>query len=69
MLHEVMQSCLSENRWETTWVDQKIDEVISKGLNELVKIDVTIEEAKREVTTRAKGLVAFSERYISDVPK
>ncbi|KAG5733745.1 DNA2-like helicase, partial [Termitomyces sp. T112] len=42
---------------------------ILKSLNELVKIDVTIEEAKHEVTTRAKGLLAFSERYISDFPK
>ncbi|KAG6888262.1 hypothetical protein C0992_009151 [Termitomyces sp. T32_za158] len=69
ILHEVMQSCLIENQWEATWVDQKIDEAIMKGLNELVKIDVTIEEAKREVTTRAKGLLAFSQRYISDFPK
>ncbi|KAG6911010.1 hypothetical protein DXG01_005425 [Tephrocybe rancida] len=69
MLHEVMQSCLSEGRWETTWVDEKIDEVILKGLNELIKIDVTIDQAKREVTTRAKGLLVFSERYISNFPK
>ncbi|KAG6836385.1 hypothetical protein H0H93_008591 [Arthromyces matolae] len=69
MLHEVMQSCLSENQWETAWVDQKIDEVVLKGLNELVKINVTIDQAKREVTARAKGLVAFSEKYISDYPK
>ncbi|GLB41287.1 putative DNA replication factor Dna2 [Lyophyllum shimeji] len=69
MLHEVMQSCLREGRWETAWVDQKIDEVVLRGLNELIKINVTIEQAKREVTTRAKGLVAFAERYISDLPK
>ncbi|KAG6829909.1 hypothetical protein H0H87_009811 [Tephrocybe sp. NHM501043] len=69
MLHEVMQSCLSENRWETSWVDDKIEQVILKGLNELIKIDVTIEQAKREVTTRAKGLLAFSEKYISEFPK
>ncbi|KAG6828441.1 hypothetical protein H0H92_007968 [Tricholoma furcatifolium] len=69
MLHEVMQSCLSEGRWEPTWVDGKIEEVISKGLNELIKIDTSIEQAKREVTSRAKGLLAFSERYISDFPK
>ncbi|KAG6902436.1 hypothetical protein C0995_016615 [Termitomyces sp. Mi166 len=48
LLHEVMQSCLCEDRWETIWVDEKIDEAILKSLNELVKIDVTIEEAKRE---------------------
>ncbi|KAF8066980.1 AAA domain-containing protein [Lyophyllum atratum] len=69
MLHEVMQSCLSEGCWESGWIDRKIEEVVLRGLNELIKIDMTIEQAKREVTMRAKGLSAFSERYISDMPK
>ncbi|RDB29779.1 DNA replication ATP-dependent helicase/nuclease dna2 [Hypsizygus marmoreus] len=69
MLHEVMQSCLSEGRWEPTFMEEKIDDVILKGLNELIKIDVSIDQAKREVINRAKGLLAFSQRYISDFPK
>ncbi|KAG5651085.1 hypothetical protein H0H81_009957 [Sphagnurus paluster] len=69
MLHEVMQSCLSENRWEAAWIDRKIDEVILGGLNELVKIETTVEQAKREITARAAGLLVFSERYISKSPK
>lgn len=69
MLHEVMQASLGEGRWEPAWIDAKIDEVISKGLSELIKIDIAIEQAKREVSARAKGLVAFADRYISDLPK
>jgi DNA replication ATP-dependent helicase Dna2 len=69
MLHEVMQSCFSTGRWEEFWMNKKIDEVILKGLNELLKIDVSVEQAKHEVRTRAKGLLVFSQKYLGDTPK
>ncbi|KAG6815015.1 hypothetical protein H0H87_005818 [Tephrocybe sp. NHM501043] len=69
MLHEVMQACLRENRWESSWIDDKIKQVILKRLNNCINIDVTIKQAKREVTTRAKGLRAFPEKCISQWPK
>ncbi|KAG6809020.1 hypothetical protein H0H87_012211, partial [Tephrocybe sp. NHM501043] len=68
-LHEVMQACLCENRWETSRVDDKIKQVILNGLNERINIDVTIEHAPREVTTRDNGLRAFPEKCISEWPK
>ncbi|KAG6834502.1 hypothetical protein H0H87_006134 [Tephrocybe sp. NHM501043] len=69
MLHEVMQACLRKDQWETSRVDNKIKQVILNGLNEHINIDVTIEQAKREVTTRVKGLLAFPEKCISEWPK
>jgi DNA replication ATP-dependent helicase Dna2 len=69
MLHEVMQSCFSAGRWEESWINEKIDEVIYKGLNELLKIDISVEQAKSEVRTRAKGLLVFSQKYLGEIPK
>lgn len=69
MLHEVMQSCLSSGHWEESWVQNKIDSVVRDGLMELVKLNVTVEDAKREVKFRAKGLQAFAQKYISAAPK
>lgn len=69
MLHEVMQSCFTSGRWEESWMNEKIDEIIHKGLSELLKLEVSIEQAKREVRTRAKGLLAFSQKYLSESPK
>jgi DNA replication ATP-dependent helicase Dna2 len=69
MLHEVMQACFSADRWEKSWIDERINEVILKGLNELIKIDIGIEQATRELSTRAQGLVDFSRKYLSDIPK
>lgn len=69
MLHEVMQRCLSAEHWEESFVDERIDEVVGKGLAELVKIGVNVGDAKREVKARAKGLQGFSKRFIGEVPK
>ncbi|TFK37115.1 DNA replication factor Dna2-domain-containing protein [Crucibulum laeve] len=69
MLHEVMEMCLREQRWEEAWVGERIDGVIERGLSELVKLNITVENAKQEVIKRASGLKAFAERYLSDKPK
>ncbi|KAI6101441.1 Dna2-domain-containing protein [Pisolithus croceorrhizus] len=69
ILHEVMQTCLLANRWDKAYIDDLIEDAVSRNLSELVKIGVTIEEAIREVTLRSKGLLAFSKRYIAEEPK
>lgn len=74
ILHEVMQKCLREGQWGSDWIDDKIAKVVrgedgGRGLADLVKLGVTVEEAIREVKARAGGLRAFGERYISQTPK
>ncbi len=69
ILHEVMQSCLLEKRWDEEWVDQKIDNAVNQGLGELLRVNMGIEQAKREVKARARGLKGFSQKYLSDRPK
>ncbi|OAX37312.1 Dna2-domain-containing protein [Rhizopogon vinicolor AM-OR11-026] len=69
MLHEVMQTCMAEQRWDGRFIEEYTDGIIKKNLAELVKINVSIDEAKREVKARSKGLRVFSERYIAETPK
>lgn len=69
MLHQVMQTCLTCGRWEESWIHQQIDNVIVTGLEDLAKIEVDVEQAKREVRFRAKGLCTFAKKYIAAIPK
>ncbi|EIW80184.1 Dna2-domain-containing protein [Coniophora puteana RWD-64-598 SS2] len=69
MLHEVMQTCMAAGRWDEAFMDEQIDSVIRKNLAELVKIGLSVADARREVKARSKGLHVFSERYISSTPK
>ena len=69
ILHEVMQKCLSENCWDERWIEDKIDEAVRASLGDLFKLNVSVEDAKREIIGRAKGLQVFSQRYLSERPK
>ncbi|KAJ6508771.1 DNA replication factor Dna2-domain-containing protein [Mycena sanguinolenta] len=69
ILHEVMQASMSTGHWDDAWVDKKIEEVIGERLSDITKINLSVEEATREIKLRAKGLKAFSEKYIANSPK
>ena len=69
MLHEVMQTCLTENKWESSYIDAQIEQVLSRGLMDLVRINTTINEARRELHERSRGLPAFVAKYLSHIPK
>lgn len=69
ILHEVMQKCLSESCWDERWIEDRIDEAVRASLGDLFKLNVSVEDAKREIIGRAKGLQVFSQRYLSETPK
>ncbi|KAJ3553389.1 hypothetical protein NM688_g3640 [Phlebia brevispora] len=69
ILHEVMQTCMKAERWDERFVDGKISEVVRANLDSLLKIDVKVEQAVREIKMRAGGLRSFAEKYIAKRPK
>ena len=69
MLHEIMQTCLASQRWDELYVEDLIQDAVMKNLPQIVKIGTSIEEAKREIKLRSRGLKGFSERYIAATPK
>ncbi|KAF9010450.1 Dna2-domain-containing protein [Hymenopellis radicata] len=69
MLHTVLQAALVADRWEDSWMDDKIDQVVRNNLSDLLSINFSVDQAKREVKARAKGLQGFSQKYIAKEPK
>ena len=69
MLHEVMQRCLTEDRWEEAFVNRCINDSVLGGLGDLVKIGLSEDVARTEVTERAKGMKLFKDKYLSQEPK
>lgn len=69
MLHEVMQQCLKDNKWDETFLSQCIDRAVEGRLGDLVRIGVNEETAKREVLDRSRGLQVFAGKYLSQSPK
>ena len=69
MLHDIMERCLLEQKWDDAFMQKCINDTVSAGLADLVKVGVEEEIAKREITDRARGLKTFQEKYLSDLPK
>lgn len=64
-----MQQCLISQRWDEEHIRKVIDEKLMKGLEDLVKINVTVEQARTELLRRTEGLKTFGRNYIGDSPK
>ncbi len=68
ILHDVMQKCLAARRWDDVYLEDLIDKGVQASLNELIKINVGIDEAKVEIRKRAMGLKSFGKRFITEEP-
>lgn len=74
MLHEIMQSSLVDwtaglRPWDQKEMDRKIDREVKRGLGDLLKLGVSVNQAKRELQLRASGLKPFHDKYIGSIPK
>ncbi|KAF7298895.1 DNA replication helicase [Mycena indigotica] len=69
ILHEVMQSCMAVEYWDERWIEAKVEEIIREHISDIAKINLSVEDARREINLRARGLKAFSEKYLADSPK
>lgn len=74
MLHEIMQSSLVDwtaglRPWDQKEMDRKIDREVKRGLGDLLKLGVSVNQAKRELQLRASGLKPFHDKYIGNIPK
>lgn len=69
VLHEVVQKCLQEKRWDAPWIEARVDTALSMAFGDLVRAGVTLSVAKDEILRRAAGVETFGERYIGDEPK
>ena len=69
VLHDVVQKCLRERRWDAPWLETRVDTALSMAFGDLVRAGVTLSVAKDEILRRASGVETFGGRYIGDHPK
>ena len=69
VLHDVVQKCLQERRWDAPWLESRVDTALSMAFGDLVRAGVTLSVAKDEILRRASGVETFGGRYIGDHPK
>lgn len=50
-------------------MDDLVDDAVRTSLNELVRINIGVEEAKIEIKKRAGGLKSFFDKYMTESPR
>ncbi|THH11174.1 hypothetical protein EW146_g8137 [Bondarzewia mesenterica] len=69
ILHDVFQQSLRSGRWDSRWIENKVDSALNASLGELFRVGVSVETARREILDRARGVSAFGKKYIGCTPK
>lgn len=68
-LHEVAQQCLAAKRWDEVFLDARINDVIQKGINDLFSLNISLEQAGKDIKAKAKSIKLFCEKYMRKEPK
>ncbi|KAI5475195.1 DNA replication ATP-dependent helicase Dna2 [Pseudohyphozyma bogoriensis] len=68
MLHELMQACLSEGKWDEEWRREKIKEILKRGVMELWSIELEVDVALEMMVEKSKGFEAFRDLFVGQKP-
>lgn len=68
MLHELMQACLSEDRWDDEWRKEKISEILKGEVQTLWSMDLSIDKAREEMMDKSKEFEAFKDQFVGVAP-
>lgn len=69
MLHELMQACLTEGRWDETWREEQIGEIVGREVPGLWGMGLEVGLAREEMERRSEGFATFAEVFAGDEPK
>lgn len=64
MLHELMQVCMTEGKWEDEWRESKIDEIVGREVQNLWAMDVQVEKARELMREKSKAFGEFKEVFV-----
>ena len=68
ILHEIFQSAMLANRWDTEWLDDIIEQIATRHLEDLYAIKVQISDAAEYLKSKMPELQAWAELFVSSQP-
>lgn len=69
ILHETVQRCFTESRWDLQFIELSIDDLVEDRLHDLVRLGISEQEAKAQLKRRSAGIEAFGTRFVASEPK
>jgi len=68
MLHEVFQEAMKANRWDTDWLNNTIDSIVAKHIEDLYAIKLSIPQAVEHMRTKMPELQAWVGVFVKGRP-
>jgi hypothetical protein len=69
ILHEIFQAAMLANRWDTEWLDELIEAVATRHLEDLYTISLQVPQAVNYLQSKMGELQAWAELFVSSQPK
>ena len=69
MLHEQMQACMTEGKWDDEWREAKIDEIVAREVQTLWTMDVEVDRAREQMREKSKAFGEFQSVFVGKQPK
>lgn len=68
MLHELMQACLVDERWDEDYRREKIDEIVGREVQTLWTMEVDVGTAREQMLEKSGGFEPFQSLFVGTTP-
>lgn len=69
ILHEIFQTALLANRWDTDYLGEIIEDICTKHVEDLYTIKIQLEDAREYLLSKMGELQSWAELFVSSQPK
>ncbi|TVY73170.1 DNA replication ATP-dependent helicase/nuclease DNA2 [Lachnellula suecica] len=69
ILHEIFQAAMVANRWDTEWLNELIEDIATRHLEDLYTIKIQIPAAVEYLQSKMGELQSWAELFVSAQPK
>ncbi|TNY23878.1 DNA replication factor Dna2-domain-containing protein [Rhodotorula diobovata] len=69
MLHALLQSCMTDGKWDDEYRFERIDEIVKENGGMLWELEMSFDKVRLELRERSKEFQAFAKRFSGSKPK
>ena len=69
ILHEIFQAAMLANRWDAVWLNELIDNIASRHIEDLYTIKLEIPQAVEYLRSKMPELQSWAELFVTSKPK
>ena len=69
ILHEIFQTSLVNNRWDTEYLSEVIEDIATKHIEDLYTIKIQVQDATEYLLSKMVELQSWAELFVSSQPK